>query len=79
MTSVNVTEFRKHLQIYLAMASSGEEVEVTRRGVLVARLTPPSDSRDRAKRSLRELRKKMKLGDVESPIEVSWEADSASS
>lgn len=78
MTSVNVTEFRRNLPTYLAIASSGRKVRVIRRGRVVALLVPPVDVRTKAKKALQGLRGRARLGDVESPVGDAWEADSAS-
>ena len=40
MQTVNVTEFRQHLPNYLNMVQMGEEVAISNRGKIVARLVP---------------------------------------
>jgi len=42
MTRIGVRELRQHASRYLRMVKSGETVEVTERGQLVALLSPPS-------------------------------------
>ena len=76
MLEVNVTEFRNHLPEYLGKVKSGEEVLVTLRGKVIARIMPPQDERTAARRHLLQLRKKCKVGDVISEIGEKWEAES---
>jgi prevent-host-death family protein len=44
MLRIGVRELRQHASRYLARVKAGETVEVTERGVLVARLVPPRSS-----------------------------------
>ena len=75
MQEVNVSELRNHLPEYLARAESGEEILVTRRGRVIARLSAARDTRAEAKRQLQALRARARVGDVVSPVDESWEAD----
>jgi prevent-host-death family protein len=75
MQEVNVSELRIHLPEYLARAESGEEILVTRRGRVIARLSAAHDTRAEAKRQLAALRARARLGDVVSPVGESWEAE----
>ncbi len=75
MHEVNITELRNHLPKYLLEVNKGDEILVTSHGKVIARILPPVDMRQEAKRKLRELRKHCKVGDVVSPIEDSWEAE----
>lgn len=79
MASVSMAELRSRLAHYLDRVQNGEEVLVTRRGRAVAVLKPHRDSRKEAKARLRMLRKRARIGDVESPIGADWEATRASS
>lgn len=74
MYEINVTELRNHLQKYLADVRKGEEIQVTSHGKVIARILPPADERQMAKRKLQELRKTCEIGDVISPIKEKWEA-----
>lgn len=76
MIEVNVTELRNHLPGYLGKVKSGEEVLVTLRGNVIARIMPMQNARSAAQKQLSALRKKSKVGDVVSPIKEKWEADS---
>ena len=75
MILVNVTEFRNHLPAYLDKVKTGEEVALTSRGKIVARLVPEIDECKLAQERLAELRKTSWVGDVTSPIDVNWEAN----
>ncbi len=74
MLEVNVSKLRSHLPEYLARAESGEEILVTRRGRVVARLTAVRDAHAEAKERLAVLREHARVGDVISPIYADWEA-----
>lgn len=75
MHEVNVSELRNHLPQYLARAESGEEILVTRRGRVIARLSAARDTRVEAKRQLQGLRARARVGDVVGPVDEAWEAD----
>jgi prevent-host-death family protein len=75
MDAINITEFRKHLPAYLKRVRSGEELRVTSRGQVIARIVPEEDRAEAARKRLFALRGKGIVGDVESPIDVEWTAD----
>jgi prevent-host-death family protein len=75
MTDVNITDLRARLPEYLDRASRGEEVRVTRRGKVIARLVPATDRRRAAQRELEKLRSEAIIGDVESPLGEPWNLD----
>ena len=75
MQEVNVSELRSHLPEYLARAELGEEILVTRRGRVIARLSAAQDHRTEAKRQLEALRARARVGDVVSPVGEPWEAE----
>ena len=74
MHEVNVSELRNHLPEYLTRAESGEEILVTRRGRVIARLAPVTAAREQAKQRLAALRADARVGDVVSPITSDWAA-----
>jgi prevent-host-death family protein len=74
MEDISVTELRQNLATYLARVQNGEEVVVTAHGKIVARLVPEQDRRENAKKRLRALHGKARIGDVVSPIELTWKA-----
>ena len=74
MIKVNVTELRNHLPTYLGKVRSGEEVAVTSRGKVIARLVPEADESSSARLRLETARKNSWVGDVVSPTGEAWEA-----
>ncbi|OGQ96576.1 MAG: prevent-host-death protein [Deltaproteobacteria bacterium RIFOXYD12_FULL_57_12] len=74
MIRVNVTEFRNHLPTYLGKVKTGEEVAVTVRGKVIARLVPEVDECSAARQRLEAIRKASWVGDVVSPTGEAWEA-----
>ncbi len=74
MSEVNLSELRTHLPQYLERAEAGEEILVTRRGQVVARLVAVRDPRAEAKERLARLRQCARVYDVVSSIDTNWEA-----
>jgi prevent-host-death family protein len=69
MTTVGAFEAKTHLNQLLTRASKGEVIQITRRGVPVARLVPATISEDRPDleevvRNIRRARKGVKLGKI---------------
>jgi prevent-host-death family protein len=79
MIEVNVTEFRNHLPEYLGQVRKGEDIFLTSRGRIVARVMPVTDERAAAREALFLLRGKCRIGDVVSPLAEKWEASDAGS
>jgi prevent-host-death family protein len=79
MLEVPVTTFRKHIPDYLSRVKKGEDIALTSRGKVIARLVPPEDECQSAREELAALRAACFVGDVVSPLEVEWEADRADS
>jgi prevent-host-death family protein len=75
MIRVNVTELRNHLPAYLGKVKTGEEVTVTSRGKVIARLVPEVDESRAARLRLEASRKESWVGDVVSPTGEAWEAE----
>lgn len=80
MIEVTVTTFRKHLPDYLGKVRKGEDISLTSRGKVIARVVPPEDERLSAREQLAALRgKAIFIGDIVTPIDVEWEANRADS
>jgi len=66
MKTVGAFEAKTHLNELLERASRGETIRITRRGVPVAQLVPPAESRQtdlkRVVAEIREIRKGASLG-----------------
>ena len=75
METVNTTEFRQHLPSYLRRAAAGEEIRITSRGRIIARLLPEEDRVAAARQRLDALQGQVILGDVESPSGENWNAE----
>jgi prevent-host-death family protein len=75
MHEVNVTELRNHLQLYLGRVQKGDEILVTSRGKVIARLVPEAQERLSARERVTALRGKCRVGDVVSPLDDAWEAE----
>lgn len=75
MIQVNVTELRNHLPTYLRKVKKGEEVTVTSRGKVIARLVPETDECHMARSRLQAIRSISWVGDVLSPSGEFWEAE----
>lgn len=76
MIRVNVTELRQNLPTFLRRVTMGEVIGITSHGKLIARLLPLADPSLEANNGLN-LRGKVLLGDVESPVSETepWNAD----
>lgn len=61
MLEVNVKELRDHLAHFLTQVEAGEEIKITRRGKVVATLTPPPKQAPRPLPDLTEFRASIKL------------------
>lgn len=75
MRDVKVTDLRNHLPTFLAAVQGGEELRIVSRGKVIARLVPESDSVAAACERLAAMRGKVRVGDVVSPLDVSWDAE----
>jgi prevent-host-death family protein len=79
MIKVTVSTFRKHIPDYLGRVRLGEDIALTSRGKVIARLVPPADERQIAQEQLAALRAASHIGDVITSLEEQWEADCADS
>jgi prevent-host-death family protein len=76
MTRVSVSDLRQHLPAYLKRVQEGEELQVTCRGRVIARIEPERGPGEEARAWLEGLRGKVVLGDVVAPLaDVAWSAD----
>lgn len=77
MKEINVTEFRQHLPQYLKQVGQGEEIILTSRGKILARVVPDRDLSAQARARLASMRGKMIIGDIieTDEMEARWNAD----
>jgi prevent-host-death family protein len=74
MQTVAISTFRAHLPEFLSRVESGETLALTVRGKEVARIIPPPQAREHARRELESIRQRAWIGDIISPLEEPWEA-----
>lgn len=75
MLEVSVTTFRNHIPDYLDKVRQGEDIALTSRGKVIARLLPPEDERQKARQRLAELRASSRIDDVISSVAEEWEVN----
>ena len=74
MKTVSISELRANLLRYLTRVQSGERIEVTSKGTVLATLVPPVGEREAARSRLDELAASASIHDVVAPIGEEWEA-----
>ena len=73
---ISVSDLRQNLPAFLKRVQAGEELQVTSRGRIIARIAPERDPADEARQWLLELRDRVSLGDVVQGIpDVEWSGD----
>lgn len=75
MQTVNISDFRANLLKYLEKANSGEQINVTTNGKLLATIAPPVNQKQQAKQQLKQLAKSAKVFDVVTPTDSVWDAE----
>ncbi|MBF0444907.1 MAG: type II toxin-antitoxin system prevent-host-death family antitoxin [Magnetococcales bacterium] len=76
MLNVDVAEFQKGLPNYMKQIGNGEEIQISSKGCVVARVIPVKNKSDEARKRLELLRGTVITGDVLSPIgENDWGID----
>jgi antitoxin (DNA-binding transcriptional repressor) of toxin-antitoxin stability system len=73
METVAVSEFRSNLMKFLRAISLGEKINITSRGKVIAKLVPPDDAIEDARKKLNEIGKNAVLQDITSPIGSKWD------
>lgn len=74
MITVSVTELRANLPAYLGRVRRGEEIAVTSRGNVIARILPDRGGSQAARERLAALRGTCRIGDVIAPVGEAWES-----
>lgn len=77
MLEINIKELRDHLAHFITQVEAGEEIKITRRGKVVAILTPPPVQSPRQLPDLTEFRASIKLkgdGPLEALLQLREEA-----
>lgn len=73
MKTVAISEFRAHLLNFLNKVELGETLILTSHGKEIARILPPKEAQNQARRRLAKLRKSAFVGDVVSPLSNDWD------
>ena len=73
MIRVSVSDLRQNLPAYLKRVQAGEQLQITSRGRVIARIEPERDPAEDARQWLHALRDRVSLGDVVNPIpDLKW-------
>ena len=75
MQTVNISDFRANLLKYLEKANSGEQINVTTNGKLIATIAPPINQKQIAQQQLEQLAKSAHVMDVVTPIDSEWDVN----
>jgi prevent-host-death family protein len=76
MIRVSVSDLRQNLPAYLKRVQAGEQLQITSRGRVIARIEPERDPAEEARQWLLDLRDRVSLGDVIQGIpDVEWSGD----
>jgi prevent-host-death family protein len=76
MALVSVSDLRQNLPAFLKRVQAGEELQVTSRGRIIARIAPERDPAEDSRQWLLDLRDRVTLGDVVQGIpDVEWSGD----
>ena len=79
MDDVKLSDFRQRLPTYLREVERGRTFRITCRGRVVARLLPPDNTAEAARKRLEALRKTARVGDVIAPTGERWRSERAGS
>lgn len=74
MKTVAVSELRANLMKVLREVAHGSVVDIASRGRIVAKIVPPDQFRDQARKKLKEIGKTAVINDVVSPVDSDWDA-----
>ncbi len=74
MESVSMNELQSDMAEIFRRIEAGRVIMITSQGREVAKLVPPDNEMEKAKRMLGELRRTAVVGDVLSPVTEEWEA-----
>jgi len=76
MALVSVSDLRQNLPAFFKRVQAGEELQVTSRGQIIARIAPERDPAEDARQWLLDLRDRVTLTDVVHAIpDVEWGGD----
>jgi prevent-host-death family protein len=74
MECISINELQSDMAEIFRKVEAGEVIMIISQGREVAKLVPPDNEMEKARRMLEELRKTAVVGDVLSPVAEEWEA-----
>lgn len=74
MDSIAISELRANLMKVLKETRLGAIINITSRGKVIAKLVPPDNLVNNARKKLNEIGKTAIFNDIISPIEANWSA-----
>jgi prevent-host-death family protein len=76
MFRVSVSDLRQNLPAFLKRVQAGEQLQITSRGQVIARIAPERDPAEESRQWLHNLRDRVSLGDVVSGLpDLEWSGD----
>ncbi len=75
MGTIAVSELRANLRKVMQRVERGEALDITSMGKVVARLVPPENKQEEARKKLKEIARTAVLHDVLSPLGEQWEVE----
>lgn len=75
MGTIAVSDLRANLRKVMRRVERGETLDITSMGKVVARLVPPEDKEQEARKKLKEIARTAVLHDVLSPLGEEWEVE----
>ena len=76
VTRVSMSDLRQNLPAFLKRVQAGEQLQITSRGQVIARIAPECDPAEEARQWLLDLRDRVSLGDVVHGLaDLEWSGD----
>ncbi|UZJ37965.1 type II toxin-antitoxin system Phd/YefM family antitoxin [Prosthecochloris sp. SCSIO W1103] len=75
MGTITVSELQANLRKVMRRVERGETFDITSMRKVVARLVPPGDKQQEARKTLKEIARTAAFHDVLSPLGEAWEAE----
>ena len=72
MIAAAISDFREHITKYLGFISKGKEIVITSHGKEIARVLPPKNKKNSARKKLAELSKTAVIKNITDPVSVEW-------
>ena len=72
METIAISEFRANITKVLNNIRLGKKINITSRGRIIAKIVPPDDPVEDARKKLNEIGRTAEFDDLISPIETIW-------